>query len=129
MVLKPSMVIAGQESSHQSSIDAVAEATVKCLLKNVPATVTGIAFLSGGQSNEQASAHLNLMNERFYDQCPWPITFSYGRAIQQPALDYWQGDSNRVAEAQKRLLHRAKCNSLASLGKYNPDVERELGYG
>lgn len=126
MVLKPSMVIAGQEFSQQSSINAVAEATTKCLLKNVPAAVTGVAFLSGGQSNDQASAHLSRMNERYGDKCPWPVTFSYGRAIQQPALDYWQGDDSRVAKAQKLLLHRAKCNSLASLGEYSPIVEQEL---
>ena len=87
--------------------------------------VAGIAFLSGGQTKEQSSAHLNAMNQHFGDQCPWPVTFSYARAIQQSALDYWSGDESRVAEAQQRLLHRAKCNSLASLGEYSSDLEKQ----
>ncbi len=125
MVLKPSMVIAGQDCPQQSSVDAVAEATINCLLKNVPATVAGVAFLSGGQSAEQAAAHLNAMNKQFGKQCPWRVTFSYARAIQQPALEYWGGDSSRVAEAQQRLLHRAKCNSAASQGEYSSQMEQE----
>lgn len=126
MILKPSMVIAGKGCDTQASVDAVAEATITCLLKNVPASVAGIAFLSGGQSMEQSSAHLNSMNLVFGDQCPWPVTFSYARAIQQPALDYWAGDSGKVAEAQQRLLKRAQCNSAASLGKYSREMEQEL---
>ena len=126
MVLKPSMVIAGKDCNPQSSVDAVAEATINCLLKNVPATVVGVAFLSGGQGLEQAATHLSLMNERFRHRCPWPVTFSYARAIQQPALEHWRGEGSRVAEAQQRLLHRAKCNSAASLGEYSLSVERKL---
>lgn len=126
MLLKPSMVIAGKGHARQSSVEEVAEATINCLLKNVPATVAGVAFLSGGQGNEQAAQHLNLMNARFGDRCPWPVTFSYARAIQQPALEHWCGDDSRVSEAQDRLLHRAKCNSAASLGEYTSEVERRL---
>jgi len=126
MILKPSMVIAGKGCETQASVDAVAEATITCLLKNVPASVAGIAFLSGGQSMEQSSAHLNAMNLLFGKQCPWPVTFSYARAIQQPALDYWSGDDSRIAEAQQRLLKRAQCNSAASLGEYSREMEKEL---
>lgn len=124
MILKPSMVIPGKDCSQQFSVEVVAEATADCLLKNVPASVAGIAFLSGGQSMEQSSAHLNAINKLFGDKFPWPVTFSYARAIQQPALDYWSGDSSRVAEAQKRLLHRAQCNSAASIGEYSSDMEK-----
>lgn len=125
MILKPSMVISAKGCSQQAGVDEVAKATIKCLLRNVPATVAGVAFLSGGQGNEQAAAHLNLMNSQYRDQCPWPVTFSYARAIQQPALEFWGGDRTRVAEAQQRLLHRAKCNSAASLGEYTSALERE----
>ena len=126
MILKPSMVIPGQECPQQADVETVAEATVNCLLKNVPASVAGIAFLSGGQSVEQASAHLNAMNKMFADQCPWPITFSYARAIQQPALDYWAGEDSKVEGAQQRLLKRAQCNSAASQGEYSSEMEKEL---
>ncbi|MEM1172834.1 MAG: class I fructose-bisphosphate aldolase [Cyanobacteria bacterium P01_H01_bin.35] len=122
MVLKPSMVIPGKDCPTQVSVEAVAEATIKCLLKNVPVTVAGIAFLSGGQSIEQSSDHLNAMNKLFGSQCPWPVTFSYARAIQQPALDHWSGDSSRIAEAQQKLLTRAKCNGAASLGEYSASM-------
>ncbi|MEM6867542.1 MAG: class I fructose-bisphosphate aldolase [Cyanobacteria bacterium P01_C01_bin.121] len=126
MILKPSMVVPGKASGETASIEAVAEATIRCLLKNVPATVAGIAFLSGGQSKEDSSAHLNEMNQRFGEQCPWPVTFSYARAIQQPALEHWAGDPGHVAVAQQKLLHRAKCNSLASQGAYSSDLEKQL---
>ena len=124
MILKPSMVMPGKACSAQVSIEAVAEATISCLLKNVPASVAGIAFLSGGQTMEQSSAHLNTMNTIFGSQCPWPVTFSYARAIQQPALDHWSGDKSRVTEAQTRLLKRAQCNSAASIGEYSSDMEK-----
>ncbi|AFY38621.1 fructose-bisphosphate aldolase [[Leptolyngbya] sp. PCC 7376] len=126
MILKPSMVIAGKDCPQQTSVEDVAEATISCLLKNVPATVAGIAFLSGGQSMQQSSAHLNEMNKRFGDQCPWPVTFSYARAIQQPALDHWSGHKANIAEAQSRLLKRAQCNSAASRGEYSAEMEKEL---
>jgi len=126
MILKPSMVVPGKNSGETASVEDVAEATIRCLLKNVPATVAGIAFLSGGQTKEKSSAHLNEMNSRFKDQCPWPVTFSYARAIQQPALDHWAGNDAHVEVAQQKLLHRAKCNSLASQGAYTSDLEKAL---
>lgn len=124
MILKPNMVISGNGCPQQASVDEVAEATIKCLLKNVPAAVQGIAFLSGGQSNELASAHLNTMNAKFGSQLPWPVTFSYARAIQQPALDLWKGQESNVSAAQQALVHRAECNSAARKGQYSPDMEK-----
>ncbi|MFP4133409.1 MAG: class I fructose-bisphosphate aldolase [Halothece sp.] len=126
MILKPSMVISGKQCPQQSTPQQVAEQTIKCLRDNVPASVPGIAFLSGGQTPEQAAEHLHLMNsEPLKSQCPWRVTFSYARAIQQPALEHWKGQANNVAEAQKLLHHRAKCNSAASMGSYSPDMEKQ----
>lgn len=123
MVLKPNMMLPGLDCSHQDSVDDVADATVTCLLRAVPAAVPGIAFLSGGQSAELASARLNAMNLRFKGRLPWALTFSFARAIQQPALDLWGGnDENRVA-AQQALLHRARCNIAALSGDYGPAME------
>jgi fructose-bisphosphate aldolase, class I len=124
MILKPSMVIAGLAAVSPSLVKEVAKATIETLLASVPPTVAGIAFLSGGQTNEQASAHLNAMNTMFPD-CPWPVTFSYARAIQQSALEAWGGEPTNVAAAQKILLHRAACNSAASTGTYTTDTERQ----
>jgi fructose-bisphosphate aldolase, class I len=124
MILKPSMVLSGESCTEQASVEQVAEMTVRCLKNNVPETVAGIAFLSGGQSNERASAHLNLMNAKFGSQCPWSITFSYARAIQQPALDYWHGDDAKIPTAQKLLYHRAKLNGAARNGQYTPEMEQ-----
>lgn len=124
IILKPSMVISGLACPIQANVEQVADATVRCLLDNVPATVAGIAFLSGGQSNERAGEHLNAMNIKYKSQCPWPMTFSYARAIQQPALEQWRGNEVHVAAAQKLLLHRAKCNSAASLGQYSTEIEK-----
>lgn len=125
MILKPSMSIAGKQCPQQSSVEEVADATVQCLRNNVPASVPGVAFLSGGQTNEQAAQHLNIMNAKYAQQCPWSITFSYARAIQQSALEHWRGDKSKVEEAQKLLLHRAKMNSAASKGQYSLDMEKE----
>ncbi len=125
MILKPNMVISGTDCPQQASVEEVADATVKCLMRNVPAAVQGIAFLSGGQSNDRASAHLNVMNAKYGDQAPWPITFSYARAIQQPGLDIWSGQESKVADAQKSMLHRAKCNGAARKGEYSDDIEKE----
>ena len=123
MVLKPNMMLPGLDCSHQDSVDDVSDATVTCLLRAVPAAVPGIAFLSGGQSAELASARLNAMNLRFKGRLPWALTFSFARAIQQPALDLWGGnDENRVA-AQQALLHRARCNIAALSGDYGPAME------
>ncbi|MFQ4144192.1 class I fructose-bisphosphate aldolase [Chlorogloeopsis sp. ULAP02] len=124
IILKPSMVISGKDCSKQANVAEVAQATVDCLLRAVPAAVQGVAFLSGGQSNEVASAHLHEMNARFGSILPWPVTFSYARAIQQPALELWKGDNANVQTAQKALLHRAKCNSAARNGKYSPEMEK-----
>jgi fructose-bisphosphate aldolase class I len=123
-ILKPSMVIAGLECPQQASVEEVAERTVECLVKNVPRHLAGIAFLSGGQSNERATAHLNAMNARRQD-LPWPLTFSYARALQQPAMETWRGKGENVAAAQKLLYHRARLNGAASMGQYREAMERE----
>jgi fructose-bisphosphate aldolase, class I len=125
MILKPSMVISGLSCPLQASVEEVATATIQCLRDTVPSSVVGIAFLSGGQSNEKSSAHLNAMNALFKDQCPWRVTFSYARAIQQPALERWKGDRANVAAAQKLLYHRAMCNGAASRGLYQAEIEKE----
>lgn len=118
MILKPNMVVPGLACPIQVSVDEVADATVKCLLRVVPAAVPGIAFLSGGQSSELASARLNAMNIRFKSQLPWALAFSFARAIQQPALEIWHGKEVNVSEAQHALYHRAKCNQAARRGEY-----------
>ena len=123
MILKPNMVTAGLYSANQATIDEVADATIKCLLQSVPAAVGGIAFLSGGQSGAQASAHLNAMHTRYKPKLPWPLTFSFARAIQQPALDIWRGNEINTVEAQQALYHRASCDQAARLGLYNAAME------
>ncbi|MEO6772550.1 MAG: class I fructose-bisphosphate aldolase [Kofleriaceae bacterium] len=117
MILKPNMVLAGSSCPDQPALAVVAEATVACLRRVVPAAVPGIAFLSGGQSGELASARLNAMNARFGAQ-PWALTFSFARAIQYPALEIWRGDVNKVGAAQQALLHRARCDRAARRGTY-----------
>ena len=102
----------------------VADTTINCFLRTVPAAVPGIAFLSGGQPAELASARLNAMNVRFKGRLPWPVTFSYSRAIQQPALDLWKGQEANVAAAQKALYHRAKLNRAARAGEYTAAMEK-----
>jgi fructose-bisphosphate aldolase class I len=123
MILKPSMVTAEVDCPQQPSIEVVAQATVKCLRDQVPAAVPGCAFLSGGQSDERATTHLNAMNHLFKERLPWALTFSYGRALQQAAIQTWMGKPTNVAAAQKALLHRAQLNSAASLGNYRPEME------
>jgi len=123
MILKPNMVVPGLSCGTQESVDEVADATVGCLLRAVPAAVPGVAFLSGGQSGEVASARLNAMNARFRSRLPWALAFSFARAIQQPALEIWRGESDRVAAAQRALYHRAKCNGAARRGEYNAGME------
>ena len=103
------MVVPGLSCSEQESMDGVADTTVKCLLRVVPAAVGGIAFLSGGQSCELASERLNAMNFRFKSRLPWPLAFSFARAIQQPALEIWQGKDANILAAQEALYHRARC--------------------
>ncbi len=124
VVLKPSMVISGRDCPEQATVKEVAERTVECLLKHVPHRVAGIAFLSGGQSDQLATVHLNAMNV-MHQGLPWPLTFSYARALQQPALEAWRGEKANVAAAQKRLGHRARLNGLASLGQYREAMESE----
>jgi fructose-bisphosphate aldolase class I len=118
MILKPNMVVPALDSPWQESVEEVADATIECLLRTVPAAVPGIAFLSGGQSGELASARLNAMNRRFKGRLPWAVAFSYARAIQQPALELWHGDESKAAAAQQALVYRANCNRLARRGEY-----------
>jgi fructose-bisphosphate aldolase, class I len=152
MILKPNMVLPGLtcppqeevkevgtgEQQYQvrltdrrqdelQDVDEVADATVRCLLRAVPAAVPGIAFLSGGQPAELASARLNAMNVRFKDRLPWALAFSFARAIQQPALEIWRGQEANVSAAQQALYHRASCNRAARRGEYNPAMERISG--
>jgi fructose-bisphosphate aldolase, class I len=127
MLLKPNMVLPGLSCTQQESVDAVADATVRCFLRAVPAAVPGIAFLSGGQPSELASARLNAMNVRFKSQMPWALAFSFSRAIQQPALEIWQGKEANVSAAQKALSHRASCNRAARQGIYNSEMEKAGG--
>jgi fructose-bisphosphate aldolase class I len=124
MILKPNMALPGLTCPKQEAVDQVADATVRCLLRAVPAAVPGIAFLSGGQSSELASDRLNSMNVRFNSQLPWALAFSFARAIQQPALEIWQGEEDHVLAAQKALYHRASCNRAARRGEYNAAMER-----
>lgn len=123
MILKPNMVLPGEDSAEKPSASQVAEATIKCFLRTVPATVPGIAFLSGGQPAELASERLNQMHVQFGDVMPWALTFSYSRAVQQPALEIWKGKDENIVEAQQALLHRAACNGAAKLGKYTAEME------
>ncbi|MBV9998540.1 MAG: fructose-bisphosphate aldolase class I [Verrucomicrobia bacterium] len=127
MILKPGMVMPGKECPTRAGVEEVAGATVSCLLRAVPAAVCGIAFLSGGQGCALASAHLNAMHSlksKFGSRIAWPLTFSYARAIQQPALHLWQGMNSKVKVAQAALLYRAKCNSAARQGKYSDKMEQ-----
>jgi len=124
MILKSNMIVPGLACPKQESVDEVADATIKCLLRSVPAAVPGITFLSGGQTSELASARLNAMNVRFKDSMPWELSFSFGRAIQQPALGIWHGEEAHVPAAQKALYHRAKCNLAAREGEYSPNMEK-----
>ena len=124
MVLKPSMVISGLDCPKRAGVQEVAEQTLRCLLNTVPAAVTGVAFLSGGQTNEEATAHLNAMHS-LGKTLPWALTFSYARALQQPAIETWKGKSGNVDVAQKALYHRAKLNGAAALGRYKESMEKE----
>ena len=126
MILKPNMVLPGLTCPKQEAVDEVADATVRCLLRAVPAAVPGIAFLSGGQSGELASARLNAMNVRFKSRLPWALAFSFARAIQQPALEIWHGEEAHVVAAQQALYHRAMCNRAARRGEYNAAMEMEM---
>ena len=120
-LLKPNMVLSGYEASGRAGVDEVAEATLDVLSRHVPAAVPGIVFLSGGQTDEDATAHLNAMNAR--GPHPWELSFSYGRALQAPALKAWGGDPAKVEEAQKAFYRRAKFNGAARTGSYAPEME------
>jgi fructose-bisphosphate aldolase class I len=124
MILKPNMVLPGLSCPNQKAVEEVADATVKCLLRAVPAAVPAIAFLSGGQTPELASARLNEMNVRFKSQLPWALAFSFARAIQQPALELWKGRDENVLAAQQALYHRARCNQAARRGEYSQEMEK-----
>lgn len=121
MLLKPNMVIAGKKCPRQAGVQEVAEATLRCLRRYVPAAVPGIVFLSGGQSAEDATDHLNAMNAM--GPQPWEVSFSYGRALQAPVLAAWQGQEDKVAAAQTALMNRCHLNGLARAGKYSRSME------
>ncbi len=128
LILKCNMVLPGLNCAVQETVDAVADATVASLLRVVPAAVPGIAFLSGGQFGELASARLNAMNLRFKSppaHLPWPLTFSFARAIQQPAMEIWHGKRSQVAAAQLALYHRARCNKAALNGTCMAAMENQ----
>ncbi len=122
MVLKPNMVISAKGNSRQADVAEVAEQTLRCLRRTVPAAVPGIAFLSGGQSAEVATEHLNAMNNM--GPHPWALTFSYGRALQDPPLNAWKGEASNVEAGQQALSHRARMNGAAATGAYSPELER-----
>ena len=119
------MVISGKDCAAQAGVEEVAERTVGVLKRCVPAAVVGIAFLSGGQSDEQATVHLNAMNQMYKGKLPWPLTFSYGRALQQPSMKAWKGAPQNVAQAQGLLAHRARMNGLAAMGEYRAELEKK----
>ena len=121
-LLKPNMVLSGYETTSRADVDEVADQSLHTYYKHVPAAVPGIVFLSGGQSDEDATAHLNAMNAR--GPHPWQLSFSYGRALQAAALSAWKGDDANAGAGQKAFLHRARMNSLAREGKWAPDAEK-----
>lgn len=123
MLLKPNMILPGLDSKNQETVDEVAKTTIACLLKIVPAVVPGIAFLSGGQSSELASVRLNAMNKQYQSELPWALTFSFGRALQEPALEIWRGEDANITAAQKALYHRVKCNRASNMGNYTYMME------
>ncbi|MDQ4106754.1 MAG: fructose-bisphosphate aldolase class I [Actinomycetota bacterium] len=123
-LLKPNMVISGKQAERQAGVEEVARMTVECLKRSVPAALPGIVFLSGGQSQLQATQHLNAMNQ-MYDNLPWELGFSYARALQEQPMEIWGGDNSKVEEAQRAFYHRAKMNSAARSGSYSEDMEQE----
>src|SRR3974390_3443082 len=122
MLLKPNMVIAGKACIHRASVQEVATATLRCLLRHVPAAVPGIVFLSGGQDDREVTVHLDAIN-RLPRTRPWKISFSYGRALQDHALETWHGRTENLAAGRQALYQRARCNSAASLGRCPAQVE------
>ena len=124
MLLKPNMVISGKDAPEQAGVEEVARATVECLLRTVPAAVPGIVFLSGGQTDLQATQHLNAMNQMYEGRLPWKLSFSYARALQGQPMEIWGGSVDKVEAAQKAFYHRAKMNSAARSGSYSEDMEQ-----
>ena len=123
-ILKPSMVISGKEAQNRAGVNEVARQTVKCLKAAVPSELPSINFLSGGQKPQEATAHLNAMHT-LGEELPWYVSFSYARALQEPALKAWQGKKENIPAAQKAFLKRARLNSLATMGKYSEDMEKQ----
>jgi fructose-bisphosphate aldolase, class I len=121
-ILKVNMVVPGKQCPVEADVDQIADLTVRSLRNSVPAALPGIVFLSGGQNARDATVHLNAMNNKYPD-LPWPLSFSYGRALQEPCLKAWAGRAENVEAAQAALLHREKCNSLAALGRYDESLE------
>ncbi len=129
VILKTSMVIAGKKAAKQSSVDEVADQTLRVLKEEVPPNLAGVVFLSGGQGDEQSTAHLNKMVQMGQGKLPWPLSFSYARAIQNPVLNIWSKDiKGNVGEAQEAFLFRSKMNSLAAQGKYSEEMEKQRPY-
>jgi fructose-bisphosphate aldolase, class I len=124
MLLKPNMVLSGYDAAERAGVQEVAELTIKCFRRHVPAGVPGVVFLSGGQTDEDATAHLNAMNAM--GPHPWELSFSYGRALQAPALKAWAGEVANVSAGQAAYLHRARMNGLARSGSYSPDMEKKV---
>jgi fructose-bisphosphate aldolase class I len=122
VILKASMVVSGKENARQAPVAEVAERTLRVLKRTVPAALPGVVFLSGGQTDENATAHLDAMNRM---GAPWPLTFSYSRALQAVALKAWRGQAANVAAAQKAFHHRARMNSLAAKGQWKPELEKQ----
>jgi len=125
IVLKPNMIISGLNCTEQAPVEEVADKTVECLRETVPEEVPGCAFLSGGQTSEKATKHLNAMNKNYIDKLPWNLTFSYGRALQEKALMAWSGKEDNIKGAQRLFYNRAKFNSLATRGSYSENLEME----
>jgi fructose-bisphosphate aldolase class I len=123
-ILKASMVLSGADCASRAGVEAVAEQTIACLQRSVPAALAGVVFLSGGQTPQEATAHLNAMNA-MADNLPWKLSFSYSRALQAPALSTWAGSAANAKAAQDVLCHRARLNSAAALGKYSEAMEKE----
>lgn len=126
VILKPNMVVPGLSNPKKASIDKIADATITCLLQSVPAAVPCVAFLSGGQSASEATAHLNAMHVKYKGKLPWALTFSFARAIQQPVMEIWKGKDENIAAAQKMLYHRASLDNAARAGAYKPEMEDDL---
>ena len=125
IILKPNMILPGKDCPVQVDDDAIAKATIDCFLRSVPAAVPGIAFLSGGQPSKKATSRLNAMHSKNRPPLPWPLTFSFSRAIEYPAIEIWHGDKDNIEATQKALYHRACCNNAARRGEYNVDMENE----